>query len=82
MQAFTILLQVISFFAQNKDKIKELILDLEALLPNSNGNDKAAQVKNFIASSLSIEEHIETVWPLLSPIFNAFVSAVKAPAVA
>jgi len=82
MQAFTILLSVISFFAQNKDAIKTMILDMEALLPNSNGHDKAAQVKNYIAASLGIEAQIETVWPLLAPIFNAFVGTVKSPAVA
>lgn len=79
-QIVTVLLQIITFLVQNKDAIKQLILDLEALLPNSNGNDKAAQVRTFVGTSLGIEAQIEAVWPLVSPIFNAFVASVKKPA--
>ena len=79
MQFFTLLLQAVTFLSQNRDAIKTLIIDLENLLPNSNGSDKAAQVKNFVAIGMGIESQIEQVWPLVSPIFNAFVGKAKAP---
>lgn len=75
---FTIILQVISFLVANKEQIKEVILSIEALIPDTPGSAKAGAVKAFIGTALGIEAQIEAVWPLVSPIFNLLVGSVKA----
>jgi hypothetical protein len=68
---------ILSYLASNKDLIKQAIVDIQNLIPDAPGNDKAAAVKGFIASALNIESQIESVWPLVAPVFNAFVAVVK-----
>ena len=77
MQALSIVIQVLSFFATNREAIKQIILDIEALIPDAPGATKAAQVKAFIATAMGIETQVESAWPLISPIFNLFVGWVK-----
>lgn len=74
---FTVILQVLSFLIAHKEQIKELILSIEALIPDAQGSEKAAAVKAFIANALNVEAQIETVWPMISPIFNLIVGLVK-----
>lgn len=76
---FQIVLQVITFLVTHRDGIKQMILDLETLIPETPGLTKATAVKSFIANGLGIETQIETVWPLISPIFNAMVASTKYP---
>lgn len=75
----TLLIQVFTFLATNRNQIKELILAIESLLPEAPGTSKAASVKQFIAAALGITDQIEAVWPAVAPLFNAFVSLIKAP---
>lgn len=77
MQIISTVLQIVSFLAAHKDQIKQLILDIEALMPDAPGNEKAAQVKSFIGAALSIEAQIEQAWSFVGPIFNRFVATTK-----
>jgi hypothetical protein len=36
-------------------------------------------VKDFIGQAMAIEAQMEAAWPIVAPIFNLFVAAVKAP---
>lgn len=76
-QLVTAALQILTFLVSNRASLVQVITELEALIPDVPGATKAAAVKNFIAASLGIEAQIEQVWPLISPIFNALVAAVK-----
>ena len=78
-QIITIALQIISYLVQNKDTIKQLILDIEALIPDSPGAVKAQVVRNFIGTALGIEAQLEAAWTAIGPMFNAFVAMVKVP---
>ena len=72
-----IFLQVLTFLATNRDVLKQVVLTLQSLLPDSPGADKASAVKSFIAKTLDIEAQIEAVWPAIAPFFNMFVCSVK-----
>jgi hypothetical protein len=76
-QVISIVFQIITFLATHKDQIKQLILDIEALMPDAAGSEKATQVKTFIAAALSIEAQVEQAWSFVGPIFNRFVAATK-----
>lgn len=82
MNAAQIFFLVLAYLAQNKDAIKQAILDLENLIPNAPGNDKAAAIRGMIAGALNIEGQIEAAWPIIAPVFNAFVALVKGKAAA
>ena len=70
-------LSVLGFLVQHKDDVKALILQVEQLMGEAAGNEKAQAVKTFIGTALGIEAQLEQAWPLVSPIFNAFVALVK-----
>lgn len=78
MNTFTIFLQVLVWLEANKDNLKQIIIQIENLIPDAPGNQKAQAVKGAIAAAMGIEAQIEQVWPLVSPIFNALVALVKA----
>ena len=71
--------QIIAFLASHKEDIKSLILNIEALMPEAIGADKAQTVKDFIGKALGLEAQIESVWSYVAPIFNHFVATTKAP---
>jgi hypothetical protein len=77
-----LLLSVFSFFAQNKDTIKQVVTSVETLIPEAPGNQKAQAVKTFIGAAMGIEGEIEQAWPLVAPIFNLFVAHTKHPVAA
>ena len=79
MNTFSIFMQIVSFIASNKDMLKTLVLDLENLIPDAPGNAKAAAVRAAIGTAIGIENQIEAVWPMIAPIFNLFVGAIKGP---
>lgn len=70
--------QIISFLVANRAEIKKLILDIQGLIPDAPGAEKAAAVRHFIGATLNISDQIENVWPMVAPIFNLFVSDTKA----
>lgn len=74
---FTIVSQVLGFIAENKDVIRSVILNIEALVPDAAGASKAAAVKQFIGTSLAIGDQIDAAWPVITPIFNLLVGVVK-----
>lgn len=76
-QAVQIALAVLSFLVENRDTIRKLVLDVEALIPDAPGASKAASVKQFIAASISAGDQLDAAWPLISPVFNLLVAAVK-----
>ena len=78
--AILVALQVISYLAQNKDTIKQTILDIQSLIPDAPGSDKASAIKVFVAAAIGAEAQIEAAWPFIAPIFNMFVASVKKPA--
>ena len=75
----TAVFQIIAFLVSNKAQIKELILSIEALIPDAPGSSKASAVKEFIGTALNISDQIEAVWPVVLPIFNLLVGIVKGP---
>lgn len=75
----TAALSIISFLVSNKAAIVQAVTEIELLIPDAPGATKAAAVKGFIASGLSIENEIEQAWPFVAPLFNAFVAIVKGP---
>jgi hypothetical protein len=77
MQALAIALQILTFLAQNKDNIKSIVLTIEQMAGDMPGSSKAQAVKDVIGKALSIEAQIEAAWPIVAPIFNLFVAAVK-----
>ncbi|MFZ6773017.1 hypothetical protein ACO0LB_09925 [Undibacterium sp. SXout7W] len=79
MNTFMIFLQLLTWLEQNKDTIKKIVLQIEALIPDAPGNQKAAAVRGAIASAMNIESGIEQAWPLIQPIFNLIVASVKKP---
>ncbi len=74
----TIFLQVFAFIITNRAQIIEIIKGIEELIPDAPGNEKAAAVKNVIATSLAVGDEIDTAWTMVSPIFNRLVASVKA----
>lgn len=80
LQIAATILQIISFLAEHKEQVKKMILDIENLIPTTAGNTKAQIVRNFIATSLSVEVQIEHAWPYISELFNDLVAATKRPA--
>ena len=74
----TIFLQVFAFIITNRAQIIEIIKGIEELIPDAPGNEKAAAVKNVIATSLAVGDEIDTAWTMVSPIFNRLVALVKA----
>lgn len=72
-------LSVIAYLVANKDTIKQVVLNVEQLIPDAPGAQKAAAVRTFIGSALSIEAQIEAAWPMVAPLFNLFVAEVKKP---
>jgi hypothetical protein len=79
MQALSIAIQIITFLAQHKDDIKAIVLNIEQMMGDMPGNSKAQAVKDFIGQAMAIEGQMEAAWPIVAPIFNLFVAAVKAP---
>ncbi|MFZ6733782.1 hypothetical protein ACO0LG_17780 [Undibacterium sp. Ji42W] len=79
LQIAATILQIISFLAEHKEQIKKLILDIENLIPATPGSSKALIVRNFIATSLSIEAQMEPAWPFVSSLFNDLVAFTKRP---
>lgn len=75
------LLTVLAFLVSNRAAIKDLILHVQDLIPDAPGADKAALVKSWIGAAIGAEAQVESVWPLVSPLFNLIVAAVKKPAV-
>jgi len=76
-QIVIVALKVLSFLVSNRASIVQVITDIEGLIPDAPGATKAAAVKSFVSASLNIEGQIEQVWPLIGPIFNTLVAAVK-----
>jgi|JI10StandDraft_1071094.scaffolds.fasta_scaffold1803366_2 hypothetical protein len=74
----TIFLQVFAFIITNRAQMIEIIKGIEELIPDAPGNEKAAAVKNVIATSLAVGDEIDTAWTMVSPIFNRLVASVKA----
>lgn len=74
---FSILAQVISFIIANKDVFRQIIGGIEELVPDAPGTSKAGAVRRIIGDALNIAGEIEAVWPLVLPVFNLLVSAVK-----
>lgn len=72
-----IFFQIVSFLVANRAQIRQLIIDIEGLIPDAPGADKAATVRNFIATALNIGDQINIVWPMVAPIFNLFVADAK-----
>jgi hypothetical protein len=70
-------LSVISFIAQNRDTLKQIVVSIENLIPDAAGNSKAAAVRDFIGKALDMEAQMEQLWPLVLPFFNLFVADVK-----
>ena len=70
--------QIVSFLLANRAQIKQLILDIQGLIPDAPGADKAAAVRHFIGAALNISDQIESAWPMVAPIFNLFVADTKA----
>ena len=79
MNTLSIFLQIISYLADNREGIKILVKNIENLIPEAPGNTKAAAVRGAIGTALGIETQIESIWPMVAPIFNLFVSGVKGP---
>lgn len=73
-----IFFQIVSFLLANRAQLKQLILDIQGLIPDAPGADKASAVRHFIGAALNIEEKIEAAWPMVAPIFNLFVADTKA----
>lgn len=73
----SLVLQIIGFLVTNKNQIREMVLAIEALIPDVPGPSKANTVKIFIGEALGVADSIESVWPLVLPLFNLFVSKVK-----
>ena len=73
----SIFMQVFSFLITNRDMLKQIIGNLESLIPDAPGYEKATAVKNFIAQIMGIEAQIENVWPTILPFFNLLVTSVK-----
>lgn len=73
-----IFFQIVSFLFANRAEIKKLIIDIEGLIPDVPGSDKAAAVRGFIGAALNITDQIESAWPMVAPIFNLFVKDTKA----
>lgn len=74
---FSVLSQVISFLVANKEVFGRLVAGIEELVPDAPGATKAAAVRGIIGDALNIAKEIETVWPLVLPIFNLFVARTK-----
>ena len=79
-QIITTAMQILAYLIANKDTIRQLVINIEGLIPDAPGQAKAQAVKTFIAAGLGIEAQVEQSWPLVSPVFNLFVGIVKAPA--
>lgn len=79
MQYLLVAMQIIGWFIEHKDELVKLIKGVESLIPDAPGNEKAAAVRNVIATALSIESTIDKAWPMVAPIFNLFVKDVKSP---
>ena len=76
-QIIATVLQITAFLVSNKDSIIKLVLDIQSLIPDAAGADKAAVVKNFIGKALGIEQQLEAAWPLAKPVFDLLVAIVK-----
>ena len=74
MQVF---LSILAFMYQNRDALKDVVLHIEGLIPDSPGTAKAGAVKQWIGAAMGIEAQMEAAWPLIAPIFNLFVAAAK-----
>lgn len=74
------LLAVIIYIVTNKELIKQLVLQIENLIPDAPGTTKAGMFKHWIATAMNIENEIEQVWPLVKPVFDVVVAGVKRPA--
>jgi hypothetical protein len=72
------IIQLLTFLVDHKDEIKSIVLQIQTLIPDAPGTEKAAIVKSFISKALGIEATIESVWPMVAPVFNLIVAAVKA----
>lgn len=72
-----IALQIIAFLFSNKETIKQIVIGLEDLAGDLPGSQKAQAVKDFIAAGLNVADKLEQSWPLVAPIFNVIVSAIK-----
>ena len=76
----TIALEVFSFLTSHKDDLVQLIKSLEQLAVDGlalAGSTKADAVKGYIAVATNVGADLEKAWPIVSPIFNAFVADVK-----
>ena len=73
-------LQALLFIEANKTTIEQIVLKIESLIPNAPGDQKLLAVRNAIGTAMGVEAQIEQTWPLIAPIFNLIVSAVKKPA--
>lgn len=74
-----IFLQVLAFIVTNRAQIIDLIKHIEALIPDAPGNEKASAVKVTLGKLLGQEQQLDTVWPMVQPIFNLLVAQVKGP---
>lgn len=81
MQYFLVAIQIFNWFIEHREELIKLIKGIESLIPDAPGNEKAAAVRNVIATALGVEATIEKAWPMVAPIFNLFVKDVKTPAV-
>jgi hypothetical protein len=77
LQIAAAIMQIINFLAEHKEDIKKMILNIESLIPDDPGNEKALIVRNFIATSLNIEAQIEQAWPYIGFLFNSLVKTTK-----
>lgn len=73
-------LQIISFLVSNRDAIKQLVLQIEQMAGSLPGNQKAQAVKTAIGAAMGVEAQIEQAWPIVSPVFNLAVAAIKGAA--
>lgn len=74
----TVALKIFAYLVANKDLIKQMVLAIQALIPDAPGATKAAAIKEAIGKALSLEQQVEDGWGLVGPVFNAFVASIKA----
>lgn len=73
--------QVLLYLFTHREEIKQVVVNVDALLSDAPGTARAAAVGNFIAQGIREETQIEVDFqkalPFIGPIFDGFVAKVK-----